>query len=125
MVHSRLRSANTAANPRLAGDRARRLDADPRADRQRQDADRVSLVPGSPDVHAGAAKSGRCRVLTVSPLKALAVDVGGLRAPLAGIAEVADGRGDAYLTPAITRKSAPATPQSERPARFGASRPTS
>src|SRR5690348_18267221 len=36
-------------------------------------------------------KSRRCRVLYVSPLKALAVDVErNLRAPLAGIAQVAD-----------------------------------
>ena len=49
--------ADAAADARLAGDRARRVDADPRADRQRQDADRVSLVPRSADVHARAAES--------------------------------------------------------------------
>jgi len=48
------------------------------------------------------AKAARCRVLYVSPLKALAVDVErNLRAPLAGIAQLAASRGDAYLTPAI------------------------
>ena len=72
--------------------------------------DRLMFTPAPP-------KSGRCRVLYVSPLKALAVDVErNLRAPLAGIAEVADGRGDAYLTPAIAIRTGD-TPQSER-ARF-------
>src|SRR5688572_11355511 len=60
------------------------------------------------------AQAERCRVLYVSPLKALAVDVErNLRAPLAGIANAAMTRGDAYLdavvgvrtgdTPAIER----------------------
>ena len=62
-------------------------------------------------------KAGRCRVLYVSPLKALAVDVErNLRAPLAGIAQVAAGRGDAFLTPAIAIRTGD-TPQTER-ARF-------
>ena len=40
---------------------------------------------------------GRCRVLYVSPLKALAVDIErNLRAPLAGIANRAVARGDAH-----------------------------
>src|SRR3954471_16397558 len=48
------------------------------------------------------AKGQRCRVLYVSPLKALAVDVErNLRAPLTGIAQIAERRGDAYLTPTI------------------------
>ena len=49
------------------------------------------------------AKRARCRVLYVSPLKALAVDVErNLRAPLAGIARVADGaRRRRIVTPAI------------------------
>ena len=43
-------------------------------------------------------KLRRCKVLYVSPLKALAVDVErNLRAPLAGIANAAMTRGDAYL----------------------------
>src|SRR5262245_62909784 len=47
-------------------------------------------------------KASRCRVLYVSPLKALAVDVErNLRAPLAGIAQIAHGRGDTFVTPAI------------------------
>ena len=59
MVRGRVRGADAAAGARLAGDRARRLDADPRADRQRQDAGRVSLVPRSADVRAGAAEQRR------------------------------------------------------------------
>ena len=47
-------------------------------------------------------KGRRCRVLYVSPLKALAVDVErNLRAPLAGIAQVAAARGDAHMQPVI------------------------
>jgi ATP-dependent Lhr-like helicase len=64
-----------------------------------------------------APTGGRCRVLYVSPLKALAVDVErNLRAPLAGIAQIAERRGDAYLTPVIAIRTGD-TPQSER-ARF-------
>src|SRR5205823_8084686 len=44
-------------------------------------------------------KAARCRVLYVSPLKALAVDVErNLRAPLAGIAQVASALGETYVT---------------------------
>ena len=47
-------------------------------------------------------RAQRCRVLYVSPLKALAVDVErNLRAPLLGIANVAAARGDPHLLPAI------------------------
>src|SRR5207302_243125 len=66
---------------------------------------------------AAPAKNARCRVLYVSPLKALAVDVErNLRAPLAGIAQVAQRRGDPYLTPTIAIRTGD-TPQAER-ARF-------
>jgi ATP-dependent Lhr-like helicase len=59
----------------------------------------------------------RCRVLYVSPLKALAADVErNLRAPLAGISQVADGRGDQYVIPAVAIRTGD-TPQAER-ARF-------
>src|SRR3954452_12390266 len=62
-------------------------------------------------------QAGRCRVLYLSPLKALAVDVErNLRAPLAGIAQVAAGLGDPFLTPAIAIRTGD-TPASER-ARF-------
>ena len=59
----------------------------------------------------------RCRILYVSPLKALAVDVErNLRAPLAGIAEVATRRGDAFTMPSVAIRTGD-TPQSDR-ARF-------
>jgi ATP-dependent helicase Lhr and Lhr-like helicase len=60
----------------------------------------------------------RLRVIYVSPLKALAVDVErNLRAPLQGIAEVARARGDAHRLPAVAVRSGD-TPARER-ARFG------
>src|SRR5262245_3394619 len=62
-------------------------------------------------------KNRRCRVLYVSPLKALAVDVErNLRAPLAGIARIADGLGERYLPPVIAIRTGD-TPAAER-ARF-------
>jgi ATP-dependent Lhr-like helicase len=61
---------------------------------------------------------GACRVLYLSPLKALAVDVErNLRAPLAGIARVAQQRGDAFTVPEVVIRTGD-TPQNER-ARFG------
>src|SRR5579872_1043345 len=63
------------------------------------------------------AKEARCRVLYVSPLKALAVDVErNLRAPLAGIAEVAAAKNVPYTAPAIAIRTGD-TPQADR-ARF-------
>jgi ATP-dependent Lhr-like helicase len=60
----------------------------------------------------------RCRVLYVSPLKALAVDVErNLRAPLAGIANVARERGAGVHVPEIAIRTGD-TPAAER-ARFG------
>src|SRR5439155_25596584 len=60
------------------------------------------------------AKRERCRVVYVSPLKALAVDVErNLRAPLSGIANVATERGDAFATPSIPIRTGD-TPQQER-----------
>jgi len=62
-------------------------------------------------------KELRCRVVYVSPLKALAVDVErNLRAPLIGIANVAQSRGDDVTLPQIAIRTGD-TPQSER-ARF-------
>jgi ATP-dependent helicase Lhr and Lhr-like helicase len=59
----------------------------------------------------------RCRVLYISPLKALAVDIErNLRAPLAGIANRASARGDAHHVPAIAVRTGD-TPANER-ARF-------
>ena len=72
--------------------------------------DRLMFTPPPP-------KARRCRVLYVSPLKALAVDVErNLRAPLAGIAQVASDRGMPYVAPVISIRTGD-TPQSER-ARF-------
>ncbi len=63
------------------------------------------------------AKERRCRVVYISPLKALAVDVErNLRAPLTGIANLASSRGESFVMPAIAIRSGD-TPQSER-ARF-------
>ena len=60
---------------------------------------------------------GRCRVLYISPLKALAVDVErNLRAPLAGISNVAAGRGLPFHPPSIAVRTGD-TPTAER-ARF-------
>jgi ATP-dependent Lhr-like helicase len=62
-------------------------------------------------------KRSRCRVVYISPLKALAVDVErNLRAPLAGIANVASSRGEEFTTPQIAIRTGD-TPQPER-ARF-------
>jgi ATP-dependent helicase Lhr and Lhr-like helicase len=63
------------------------------------------------------AKPRRCRVLYISPLKALAVDIErNLRSPLAGIANRAAARGDAALAPVIATRTGD-TPAQER-ARF-------
>ncbi len=60
------------------------------------------------------AKAERCRVLYVSPLKALAVDVErNLRAPLHGIARVAGRRGEAVHLPEVFVRTGD-TPQAER-----------
>ena len=59
----------------------------------------------------------QCRVIYISPLKALAVDIErNLRAPLAGIANRAVARGDVHRTPAIAVRTGD-TPAAER-ARF-------
>src|SRR5690348_5196546 len=72
--------------------------------------DRAMFSPPS-DVHH------RCRVVYVSPLKALAVDVEkNLRAPLQGIAEIAGQRGDPFRVPTIAIRTGD-TPAAER-ARF-------
>src|SRR5688572_15362616 len=59
----------------------------------------------------------RCRVLYISPLKALAVDVDrNLRAPLAGIARSADAAGVPFVEPVVALRTGD-TPATER-ARF-------
>ena len=65
----------------------------------------------------GAPETEGCRVIYVSPLKALAVDVErNLRSPLAGIANAARQRGVAFHTPEIGIRTGD-TPQRDR-ARF-------
>ncbi len=62
-------------------------------------------------------KRRRCRILYVSPLKALAVDVErNLRAPLAGIAQTALARGERFAIPSVSIRTGD-TPTNER-ARF-------
>src|SRR5580692_1568411 len=62
-------------------------------------------------------EEARCRVLYISPIKALAVDVErNLRAPLVGIAQAAQRLGLAYQEPTVSIRTGD-TPQSER-ARF-------
>ncbi len=59
-------------------------------------------------------KRERCRVLYVSPLKALAVDVErNLRVPIAGIAATAERRGEMFRLPSVAIRSGD-TPASER-----------
>src|SRR5438132_10768236 len=59
-------------------------------------------------------KERRCRVLYISPLKALAVDVErNLRAPLVGIANLAAQRGEAITMPSIAIRTGD-TPSAER-----------
>ena len=56
----------------------------------------------------------RCRVLYISPLKALAVDVErNLRAPLAGIRNVAQRRSDVFVVPGVAVRTGD-TPATER-----------
>jgi ATP-dependent helicase Lhr and Lhr-like helicase len=69
--------------------------------------DRLMFSPEPP-------KKERCRVLYVSPLKALAVDVErNLRAPIAGIAAAAGAAGEAFRVPVIGIRSGD-TPAADR-----------
>jgi ATP-dependent helicase Lhr and Lhr-like helicase len=62
-------------------------------------------------------EEARCRVIYISPIKALAVDVErNLRAPLVGIAQAAERLGHTYQEPIVAIRTGD-TPQSER-ARF-------
>jgi ATP-dependent helicase Lhr and Lhr-like helicase len=72
--------------------------------------DKLMLQPAPADAHG-------CRVIYISPLKALAVDVErNLRSPLAGIKQMAERAGVAVREPRISVRTGD-TPQSER-ARF-------
>jgi ATP-dependent helicase Lhr and Lhr-like helicase len=69
--------------------------------------DRVMFEPPPP-------REQRCRILYVSPLKALAVDVEkNLRAPLAGVASAAEGMGHAFHQPTVAIRTGD-TPGKER-----------
>jgi ATP-dependent Lhr-like helicase len=69
--------------------------------------DRLLFAPAPP-------RKERCRVVYVSPLKALAVDVErNLRAPIAGIARVAGRRGEAVHLPSVAVRTGD-TPSGER-----------
>ena len=69
-------------------------------------------------------KGHRCRVLYISPLKALAVDIErNLRAPLAGIANRAIARGDATISRPL--RFGPATPRRSSAPGSSGIRPTS
>ena len=58
------------------------------------------------------ARKQRCRVVYISPLKALAVDVErNLRAPLSGISDVATARGDEFVVPRIAIRTGDTPPQ--------------
>jgi ATP-dependent helicase Lhr and Lhr-like helicase len=81
--------------------------------------DRVMFPPplASDLTRATGDKPAGCRVLYVSPLKALAVDVErNLRSPIAGIAHRAAARGDVFHAPAVAVRTGD-TPAAER-ARF-------
>ena len=70
------------------------------------------------------AKKERCRILYVSPLKALAVDVErNLRAPIAGVAETARRLGAPHRIPSVAIRSGDTPQTSARELR--ARRPTS
>ncbi len=58
--------ADSAAEARLAADCARRIDADPRADRQRQDADGVPVVAQPADVRAAAGRGRSGAAFSIS-----------------------------------------------------------
>ena len=91
VVHRCLRRSHGRAGRGLGRDRGRRARAGRRADRVRQDAGRLPLGarPAARPAPADDPRE-RCRVLYVSPLKALAADVErNLRSPLVGITAAA------------------------------------
>jgi ATP-dependent Lhr-like helicase len=76
-----------------------------------------AISPKPRSGEGGSTQRGGCRVLYISPLKALAVDVErNLRSPIAGIANRATARGDAFHLPAVAVRTGD-TPAIER-ARF-------
>ena len=121
VVRGGVRRADAGAGRRLGGDRRRPARAGGRADRLRQDA--VGVPVGDRPAAAPSRRprsAQRCRVLYISPLKALAVDVErNLRAPLTGIRHTAERLGAAV--PDVTRRHPlrrhPARPSAARSAR--------
>jgi len=102
MLHPQLQSNRDALSPAKA---AGNMDGSPAAENPMP----YSLFPGP--------SSSGCRIVYVSPLKALAVDVErNLRSPLAGIANMARRRGIPFHEPTISVRTGD-TPQRER-ARF-------
>ena len=90
MVFGCVPGTDPTANNGLAGRRPRRIHPHPRAHGHRENLGCVSLVHQSLNVRDFSPDAERCRVLYVSPIKALAVDVErNLRAPLIGISQAA------------------------------------
>src|SRR5215471_7094664 len=74
----------------------------------------AGVIPPKRRSREGGSGDASCRVLYISPLKALAVDVErNLRAPIAGIAHRAAARGDRYHAPLVATRTGD-TPQAER-----------
>ncbi|HEX4403513.1 MAG TPA: DEAD/DEAH box helicase, partial [Polyangia bacterium] len=71
------------------------------------------LMFGPPPAAAGArGADARCRVLYVSPLKALAVDVErNLRAPIVGITHIAAAKGVAHAVPTVAIRTGDTSPR--------------
>ena len=110
VVPGGVRGPDRGAERGVGGDRGRRERARHRADRLRQDAGGVPVGPGRPDPGPGpGCPANAGRVLYVSPLKALAVDVErNLRAPWPGSPRRRSGSGRRH--PASPSASGPATP---------------
>ena len=101
---------------RLMFEAARRGSAGPRVRRVRGSAGPVVRGAGRREQREAPRSdpSAGCRVLYLSPLKALAVDIErNLRAPLAGIANRAAARGDAHRVPTVAVRTGD-TPAIER-----------
>jgi hypothetical protein len=106
--------AHPRAGAGVARHRGRRAHADPRADGLRQDAHRVPVGDRPADDRPGPDRDQRLRVVYVSPLRALAVDVDrNLRAPLEGIRLAAERLGAEVHRPEVGVRTGD-TPSSER-----------
>ena len=112
VVFHRVPGAYQTAAARMARNRPRGIDAHSGADRKRQDAGCVSVVPEPADVRTDTAWTDGVESY-VSPLKALAVDVERNLVPLAGIATAAGAQGIPVTVPQITIRTGD-TPARER-----------